>query len=155
VAITKNGLALRFPLAPHKETSTRSGRRFAKLKEGDEILTVFEEKGSPYVIAAASDGHAIAVETGSLALLSGAGQGTMLIKLDPEARLIGAVGVPSVRTGSLLVLTEKGKRFELFAEALLSARGGRGKPIVKRSSFAEVELPLPAVPDLTGGKAST
>jgi DNA gyrase subunit A len=148
VAITKGGLAFRFPVSPHKDPSTRSGRKFARLKEGDEVLTVFLQIGSSYVIAAAEDGHAIAVETSDLALLSGVGQGTMLIKLAPGVRLVGAVGAPSPRVGPLIVSTEKGRKFELFAEALLSSRGGRGKQVVKRSTFVEVELPLPAVPDL-------
>jgi DNA gyrase subunit A len=148
VAVTRNGLALRFSLAPHKQPSTRSGRKFARLKEGDEVLTVFLQEGNAYVIAAANDGHAIAVETEDLALLSGPGQGTMLIKLAPEAKLVGAIGAKSPRTGPLVALTENGRRYELFVESLLGTRGGRGKQVVKRASFADVELPLPEVPKL-------
>ncbi len=32
------------------------------------------------------------------------------------------------------------------------ARGGRGKPVVKRSDFAAVDWELPEVPDLGGAK---
>ncbi|MCK6548840.1 DNA topoisomerase IV subunit A [Myxococcota bacterium] len=148
VAVTKLGLAFRFPLFPHFEPSTRAGRRFGRLKEGDEILTVFAAKGMDYVIAASDDGHAIAVSIDELATLSGPGQGTMLIKLEDDARLIGAIGAPSPRTGSLAVITEKGKRFELFVESNLAGRGSRGKQIVKTSRLVEVETPLPEVPSL-------
>jgi len=46
------------------------------------------------------------------------------------------------------VKTENGKKYELFADSLAAARAGRGKAIVKRSKFAEVELELPEVPEL-------
>ncbi|NJK89023.1 MAG: hypothetical protein HC923_06195 [Myxococcales bacterium] len=41
VAVTRKGLAFRFLLFPHRDPSTRSGRRFARVKDGDEIATVF------------------------------------------------------------------------------------------------------------------
>ena len=149
VAITKQGLALRFPVFTHKDPSTRTGRRFARLKDGDEVITVFPEEGQRFVIAAADDGHGIAVELSELSILAGPGKGTQLMKLGTEASLIAAVGAPSPRTGALVVLTDKGRRYELFAEALLTTRGGRGKPVVKRAQFASAEWPLPAVPDLS------
>jgi DNA gyrase subunit A len=151
VAITKNGLALRFSLAPHKEPSTRSGRKFARVKEGDEILTVFLQDENAYVLAASDDGHAIAVETEDLALLSGAGQGTMLIKLAGDAKLIGAAGLPE-KSSSIMAITESGRRYELRVADLLSSRGARGKAVVKTTTFADVELPPLEIPDLNQGK---
>ncbi|MCB9654546.1 MAG: hypothetical protein H6729_10510 [Deltaproteobacteria bacterium] len=113
------------------------------------MITVFPEEGQRFVIAAADDGHGIAVELSELSILAGPGKGTQLMKLGTEASLIAAVGAPSPRTGALVVLTDKGRRYELFAEALLTTRGGRGKPVVKRAQFASAEWPLPAVPDLS------
>jgi hypothetical protein len=72
----------------------------------------------------------------------------MLIKLDPEAKLVGAIGAPSPRIGPLVALTEAGRRYELFAEGLLGQRGGRGKQVVKRAAFVDVETTLPDVPVL-------
>jgi DNA gyrase subunit A len=154
VAVTRQGMALRFPLFPHKEPSTRSGRKFAKLKEGDEVLTVFTqvEGQTGYVVAAAKDGHALAVELEETAVLAGPGRGTILIKLGVGVELLAARYAKSPRTDALVVRTDKGKKFELFAEGLLGARGGRGKPVVKRSDFAAVDWELPEVPDLGGAK---
>jgi len=148
VAVTKKGYAFRFPLFPHKEPSTRSGRKYARLKEGDEVLTVFPSYDLRFIIAASDDGHGIAVKMEEIALLSGAGRGTMLIKLAKEASLIAVKPVPSARVGSVVVFTENGKRFELFAEALESTRGARGRALVKRSKFTSVEYTLPDVPQL-------
>lgn len=150
VAITKLGLALRFPLFPHKEPSTRSGRKFARLKPGDAVLTAFiqVEGQEGYVIAAARDGHAIAVDLEDLAVLAGPGRGTMLIKLASGVELLAARYAKSLRTEPLVVRTDKGKKYELFAEAQLGTRGGRGKAVVKRSDFATVDWDLPEIPEL-------
>ncbi|MBK6684498.1 MAG: DNA topoisomerase IV subunit A [Deltaproteobacteria bacterium] len=150
LAVTKGGLALRFPLFPHKEVSTRAGRKFAKLNEGDAVLTCFavEQNDKGFVIAATTDGHGIAVPVAEIALLSGAGKGTMLIKVEDSA-VLAAKRAPSPRTEPLVVRTESGKKFELFAESLEGPRGGRGKALVKRSTFASVEHELPEVPALT------
>jgi len=151
VAISKQGQALRFPLFSHREPSTRSGRKFARLKPGDEILTVFTqtEDQEGYVIAAAKDGHAMAVSLEDLAVLAGPGRGTILIKLAETTELLAARLAKSLRTEPLIVRTDKGRKYELFAEAQLGTRGGRGKAVVKRSNFATVDWDLPEVPELS------
>jgi len=150
VAVTRRGLALRFPLFPHQTPSTRSGRKFARLKEGDEVITVFvqTEETDGYVLAASTDGHGIAVELEELSVLAGPGRGTQLIKLGKDASVLAAKYVPSERKGSLVVKTENGKKYELFADSLAATRAGRGKAIVKRSGFAEYETDLPEVQEL-------
>ncbi len=153
VAITEQGMALRFPLAPHREPSTRAGRRFMRLNDGDRVLSAFCVEGSHYLIACADDGHALAVAPEEVPLLAGPGKGATLIKLAKNARLIGAAGAPSLRVGPLVVKTEKGKEHELFAESLLGKRAGRGKQVVKRSKFQEVVHFLPEIPTLNGGTA--
>lgn len=152
VAITKLGQALRFPLWGHREVSTKGGRRFARLKPGDKVIHCFvqqEELDEGYVIAASTDGHALAVALDELAVLAGPGRGTMLIKLAEGVELLAARYTPSLRTQPLRVFTEKGRKYDLFADALRGSRGGRGRALVKRSGFASVEHRLPAVPELT------
>ena len=38
IAVTRGGLALRFSLRAHREPSTRSGRKFTRPKQGDEVI---------------------------------------------------------------------------------------------------------------------
>src|SRR5262249_53448124 len=40
LGVSRRGYGLRFPLAPHTEASTRSGRRYARPGEGDELVGV-------------------------------------------------------------------------------------------------------------------
>ncbi len=151
VAVTRGGLSFRFALWPHREPSTRSGRKFARLRESDEVCTVFlqaNEDVTGYVLAATTDGHGIAVDLEELTVLSGPGRGTQLIKLAANSEILVARYVPSERKGSVVVKTEKGRRYELFADSLAATRAGRGKALVKRSRFAEFEPLEPAVPEL-------
>ena len=151
VAVTRLGFAMRFPLWPHREPSTRSGRKFCRLKDGDSVIATFvqpDEEEEGFIIAVASDGHAISVPLEDIPVLAGPGRGNMLMKVNSPAELLVAQLVPSLRTGSVAVRTDKGKRYELFAEGLLATRGGRGKAVVKRAKFSTVDWPVPEVPEL-------
>ena len=99
-------------------------------------------------MAAADDGHAIAVAIEDIPLLSGAGKGNMLIKLAPDANLIGAIGGASVRDAKLVMYTPGGRKHERGVEALLTTRGGRGKAVVKRNGFDAMDIPVPEIPVL-------
>jgi DNA gyrase subunit A len=151
LAVTRLGLALRFSLRAHREPSTRAGRKFARVRPDDEVIAVLPCDEFPYVMAAATDGHAIAVDVSEIPILGGPGKGSMLIKLGKGVSLIGAIGARSVRSDKLVMHTESGTRYERGVEALLTSRGGRGKAIVKRQGFESMEIPLPDIPDLTGG----
>lgn len=150
IAVTRKGMALRFSLRSHREPSTRNGRKFARLKAGDEVIAVLPCAGLKYIMAASDDGHAIAVDIDDIPLLSGAGKGNMLIKLGPDVNLIGAIGAASVRDAKLVMYTPGGRRHERGVEALLTTRGGRGKAVVKRNGFDAMDIPVPEIPVLEG-----
>ncbi|MGF1509531.1 MAG: DNA topoisomerase (ATP-hydrolyzing) subunit A [Myxococcota bacterium] len=150
VAVTKKGLAFRFPLWPHQEPSTRSGRKFGRLKEDDRVLAVFVQKDEEdgFIVAAADDGHAIAVDLEEIPVLAGPGRGSQLIKLDSDASLIAALISPTDQEAPLEVRTTKGKKVQLWASELRASRASRGRLVVKTTGFAEVEWPLPQIPIL-------
>ncbi len=148
IAVTQRGLGLRFSLRAHRDPSTRAGRKFARLNEGDEIALVApmtSEKDA--VVCLAADGHAIAVPAGDLALLSGAGKGTMVIKLDEGTRLAGATLVPGGK-GKVDFLTEKGKEMTIEAANVTGTRGGKGDLIMKRDKPFKLVTPPVEVPSL-------
>mgnify|MGYP006286926099 CR=1 FL=1 len=159
VAVTRRGQALRFPLFGHKEPSNRNGRKFARLAEGDAVLAVFVQgldEGSGFdepgwIIVAASDGHALSLGLDELPVLAGPGKGNVLIKLAADAEVMAARTTPSPRAHPLTVYTERGKRYDLFVEAIASTRGGRGKAVVKRSGFADADPAPVEVPTLEEG----
>ena len=105
------------------------------------------------VLCASSEGHALGVGVDLIPVLSGAGKGSILMKIDEGDRLLGAV-VASESGGVLLVKTEKGKTHELSRDKILGARADRGGQIVKRDRFARIVPPAVVAPVLEGGKSS-
>ena len=151
LAVSRSGLGLRFSLRPHREPSTRAGRKFARLNEGDEIIAVLPASTGDAVLCASTDGHALGVSVDLIPVLSGAGKGSILMKIDEGDRLLGAV-VASESGGVLVVESEKGKTHELSHNKILGSRADRGGQIVKRDKFARIVPPPVTVPVLDSQK---
>jgi DNA gyrase subunit A len=148
VAVTKQGLSFRFSLRPHREASTRAGRKYGKLNEGDEIVFVAVTAGTKdAVLVATSDGHALGVPVDELALLSGVGKGSMLIKVDDDARVLGAV-LALAPNDSITVETGKGKEMSITYRSVQGKRAQAGSAIVRRDGFAKVVPQLPSIAPL-------
>jgi DNA gyrase subunit A len=147
VAVTRGGLAFRFSLSAHREASTRSGRLFGRLNAGDEIVMVGVVGESDGVVAVASDGHVLGVAVSELALLSGAGKGSMLIKLDEDSRVVGAQIVLSARD-SVAAETSKGKTVDMTYRSVLGKRAQSGQRIITRDTFARILAQPVPVPTL-------
>lgn len=149
VAVTARGLGFRFALGAHRDPSTRAGRKFARLNDGDEVIAVFAPvSDDDVVMCVASDGHALGVRAEELALLSSAGKGSMIMKVVEGQRLVGAALAPGGR-GDVIAITDKGKEHKLTADRILGSRGQKGDAIVKRDRFFKIEAFLPEIPSLS------
>ena len=148
LAVTRGGLGFRFSLRPHREPSTRAGRKFAKLNEGDEVLALFPTSGKKDgVLCASSDGHVLGVSTDEIAVLSGVGKGAMVMKVAEGERLLGAVLALSDRD-TITLETDKGKTVSYTLRDVAGSRAGRGDLKVKRDKFSRVVTPPPVLPTL-------
>jgi DNA gyrase subunit A len=138
LAVSRQGLGVRFSLRTHAEPSTRAGRKFARLNDGDEILTVVPlglMKEPDYILCATNDGHALAVPCEEISLLSGPGKGVMVIKVADDAELLGAeLGWRDL--DQITVETNQGTPRSLTLRSLVGPRGGRGSAIVRRGGFS-------------------
>jgi DNA gyrase subunit A len=146
LAMTRRGFGLRFAFAPHKEITTKAGRRFARPPEGDEVIGVIGTNDGDVVVAATAKGHALATRAEEITKLEGPGRGVTVIKTDPSD---GVIGFVSGTKGTKLVVETSGgnKRFEL--EALVKesgARGGKGRQLVKRGELVLVPKPVTIQP---------
>ncbi len=147
VAVTRQGLAFRFSLTAHKEASTRAGRKYGRLNEGDEIVMVAVTGPKDGVLAATSDGHALGVPVAELALLSGVGKGSMLMKVDDDARVLGAV-IAIGGNDSIVVETGKGREMSITYKSVLGKRAQAGSALIRRDGFARVVSQPPTIPSL-------
>jgi DNA gyrase subunit A len=147
VAVTRGGLGFRFSYRPHREPSTRAGRKYARLNDGDEVMTVLPIGDDDAIVCAAADGHVLGVKVAEIGVLSGAGKGAMVIKLDEGERLVGAALALAARD-TVTLETEKGKTMDVTLQSVLGSRADKGPQLVKRDRFARLVPPPVVAPTL-------
>jgi DNA gyrase subunit A len=144
LAVSKHGFGLRFALAPHKELSTRSGRRFARPGEGDELIGV-QPAGEKDLLAVVSESsHALVCKVEEVNELSGPGRGVTVLKVPEGDRVVSfLVHGPKAKDASLTFEMQKGK--PLTFQPLkygVSGRGGKGHELAKRDTVKQAVMSL-------------
>ncbi|MBI2388888.1 MAG: DNA topoisomerase IV subunit A [Deltaproteobacteria bacterium] len=147
IAVTRGGLSFRFSLSPHRDPSTRAGRKYCRLNESDEVVFVSVVGPKDSVMVATSDGHALGVKVDEIALVSGVAKGAMLIKLDEGAKVLGAVLALGARD-VIVAETPKGKAHDITLQSVLGRRAAAGTLLARRDGFARVVAPPPQLPSL-------
>lgn len=146
-AAASNGYALRFCLAPLVEASTRSGRRFARVAAGSEIVSAVAIAGDETILAISAECRAVLCPIDEINYLSGAGKGVMLIKLSKTDRLLGFKASKGDRD-LLVVETNRGAQKTIStAKYRITSRGGRGNEIQKNGKIARIVQPPPKAPE--------
>ncbi|MCO5172342.1 MAG: DNA topoisomerase 4 subunit A [Planctomycetes bacterium] len=140
VVVTAQGNVARVPLDAHREPSTRAGRRFVKLAEGDEVVAV-EVPAGKHLLVATARGNALRAPLADVPTLAGAGKGKRAVALEKGDALVGATTRPS-----LPVETTRGAHDEVVAKDVrLGALGDEPVAVKQRGGFRRA---LPAPPEL-------
>ncbi len=121
-----------FRTTPDLSVTTRAGRRFARVADGDELVAVTEIQG-PEVICLACSGKGLRFPVDEATELSGAGRGVILMRLDERDRVIGAV-VPPDKARLVVTLEGGGERTLSRDDFPLGHRAGKGQKVVKRGT---------------------
>jgi DNA gyrase/topoisomerase IV subunit A len=124
--VSTQGLGAR--IRPELDETTKSGRRYARPKEGDEIAVVTPCNGEVVTIATAG-GYVSSFPTHELPELTGAGRGVWAIRVAPGDRVVGAVCHPP--DAPPIAIAESGEVRRLQV-ADLGRRGQKGRPTLKR-----------------------
>lgn len=141
LVVTAQGQTLRTPLEPYRQESTKVGRRYARLNDGDRIVLVTVLKDEKSMFLASQEGHVIHFPIEEINILSGVGKGVMGIKLADDDICLGGA-VISEKNPALVVETSGGKTQEFKGEKYdLVSRAGKGFEAVKRSTFTRVVPP--------------
>src|SRR5262249_38297891 len=131
---TAQGMGFRF--RPNLEETTRNGRKVARLGDDDEVVSVESvNSGRAICVSAAGKMLAFAVEGGPE--LSGPGRGVILMRLDDDDRLVGAV-TSSPGQGVVVTNSDGNDREVRLKEIPLGHRAGKGQRVVKRMTLANV-----------------
>ncbi len=132
---TAKGLGFRFE--PNVEETTRNGRKIARLSADDEVITV-QPVSSGRTVCATAAGYLLAFPTEDITELSGAGRGVILMRLDTDDRLVGAV--TSEPGAGVTVINKDGKERKIpLRDIPLGKRTGKGRRVVKRSTLMGVQ----------------
>ena len=139
IAITSDGYALRFSLEPFVEPSTRAGRRYARVPESAEVVTVALTSGDEAVIVATAEARALLTRAEEVNFLSGPGRGVILIKVSfPDDKVIGAV-ISKGDRDLMTVETSRGAEQTIStAKYEVTGRGGKGRELLQRGHFVRV-----------------
>ena len=141
LVVTSAGMTIRTPFAPHREESTKAGRRYARLDEGAKVVLAKVLHDEETLFLASRDGRLIHFALDEINILSGVGKGVMGIKLSDDDVCLGAALV-SNRHDALSVETDGGtiREFRRGAYQTVS-RGGKGHEVIKRGGFKAVIPP--------------
>jgi DNA gyrase subunit A len=125
-----------FRAAPDLSTTTRAGRRFARVAEGDDLVAIDDVRGEE-VVCLSRTGKGVRFSLAEVSEVSGVARGVILMRLDAGDRLAGAATVSS-RTA--LVATLEGGERPLKPDAFPEGRrGNKGHKVVKRGTVLRLE----------------
>ena len=138
-AATDDGYALRFPLAPYAEVSTRAGRRYARPAKGAAVVAAgVVDPGVQALLAVSRRCRAKVVKPEKVPLLSGPGKGNMLLKLAEGDTLLGV----KLSRGDRDLLTYETSRGATDTVSTVkyeaTETGGRGVEVKKNGTIARV-----------------
>ena len=145
-AASSNGFALRFGLSGFTEPSTRSGRRYARVTSGSEIIDVAAIHGTEVILSVSQNCRTVVCAAEEINYLSGAGKGVTLIRLAKDDRLLGFKASSGDRD-LLTVKTNRGaKKTISTVKYRVTGRGGRGTEIQKNGKISEIVESPPEAP---------
>lgn len=145
IAVSTTGMGVRFDLDSFKEPSTRLGRKFMKLRDQEEVVsveTLDPSAATPVLAVASQRGRVLLCNAEEVGVLSGPGRGVTVIKLDPADRVL-AVRVLSRKQDQLVLLKQEGSPITITTRKYQPvSRGGKGHVLFKRGTLKGAE-PLP------------
>jgi DNA gyrase subunit A len=145
IAVTKRGFGFRISSDPHREISTRAGRRYAKLAEGDEVVNVLPFVPRQALGLVTAQARSLLCMVDEVALLANPGKGVTMIKLEDDDAVL-AFGTGD-RYGDEILIAEfdNGKKVAVGpGHDEITGRGGRGHVLTRKGKLLRVLGPASA-----------
>jgi DNA gyrase subunit A len=146
---TAKGQVARLSLSWYRQESTKAGRRFCRLREGDRVVHAEIMEDGDSVFLATRNARLLHFKVTDVPVLSGAGVGVRGIKLETDDIVLGAQRL-SRPSDALHVINENDKELSFGQSKYeITSRGGRGVKTSHRTGFKTVVRGEIAVPDWT------
>jgi len=144
---TAQGQVARLSLSWYRQVSTKAGRRYCRLREGDRVVHAEIVDDSDSMFLATRKARILHFKVTDVPILSGAGVGVRGIKLESDDVVLGAQRL-SRPSDALRVINENDKPLS-FGQAKyeITGRGGRGVKTSHRTGFKSIVRSDIAVPD--------
>lgn len=143
VTVSAKGFGQRFSIDPFRQPTTRAGRRFAKLVDGDEVVGVCGTSDSDVLIVGSRKGHVLLCEAREVNKLDRPGKGVTVIKLGDSDRLVGFISGRGRSDVLHLQSAKGGRKFDIAVDRRrVKGRAGKGQQLVKRSTLKLVPQPV-------------
>ncbi len=153
VAVSSDGLAVRFETAAFAELSNKNGRVFMRLREapggGTRVVGAEVAAGSENVCLASRDGRALIFPAAQVPVFRSAAKGVIAMRLAGDQDAVLGMAVSDAARRGLDVETSRGRTETVRTTKFeVSNRGNRGATIIQKGTLkaatAEpVETPLP------------
>ena len=142
LAVSKDGYGLRFNLDAHKEVSTRSGRKYARCGEGDEIIGVTGCVEKDLLGVVTKKTNALVCKVAEVNELAGPGRGVTVIKTADDDQVMTFLCTTKKDT-EIVLETAKGKTLKFsLARYEVTGRGGKGREMSKKDEIKTVTKAL-------------
>lgn len=138
LALTSDGMSVRFPLGSFIEPSTKNGRRYMKLNEGARVLGVEIISGNETVIAATKQARALLAPASEVAFLAGPGKGVIFIKVAEGDEVLGFIASTGDRDLLTVQTTRGAEQTISTAKYEPTGRGGAGRELMKTGGFTAI-----------------
>lgn len=142
LALTLHGQIMQLPLQPFRLPSTKSGRKYCRLGEGDRVVWLQLVRDATSIFVATRQARVTHFAIDDVPILSGAGKGVRGIKLsDAKDEVLGAAQM--ARPSDCLRVQTSHDKTLVFGQMKyeISARGGKGIRAAQRSTFTEILHP--------------
>lgn len=138
---TRQGQVLTIPYHGFRTTSTKAGRKFCRLRKGDEVVDCQLITDAETCMIASASARVVHFSLDDIPLLTNAGKGVRGIKVDEKDHVLGIVQLARP-SDCLRVVNTSGKAVSFGQQKYqVTSRGGRGVQTSKRIGFAEVIRP--------------
>jgi DNA gyrase subunit A len=144
---TRLGQVMQLSFSAFRTTSTKAGRRYCRLREGDRVIFVELVADAETMFLATREARVIHFKIADVPILGGPGKGVRGIKLAPDDEVLGAIQLARP-SDCLYVINEHDKSLSFGQMKYgVTARGGKGIKTSTRTGFKEIVPPPIALVD--------
>jgi DNA gyrase subunit A len=139
---TRSGQVMQLSFSSFRLPSTKAGRRYCRLRDGDCVIYVELVRDAETVFLATRDARLIHFKIDDVPILGGPGKGVRGIKLAPNDEVLGAVQLGR-QSDALHVINANDKSLSFGQMKYgVTSRGGKGIKTSTRTGFKEI-VPRP------------